>query len=260
MIKLNEKKLSSLEGQRALIAAIDLERKMGYHIGFQADPSFKYLFQTRLGTFPYSDDLLRIILVQDCNQYDTRNAITEWLNLNTHKVSTVAAVRDIMQVRDGLFPKVVQLAEHAQRLVCEAMLGAPAHVLVSCTAELTPRSWNRGKQPCVKPPASFLAYTASRPDHTVNTLHTFMGNALELCRDFYPDMARCLIHEMNKHVPRLLDGNATTRPLPLSSLLNHLEDYMEKPVIRGSVVSVTMHDPATFKVAKVLPPVHNDEN
>ena len=99
MIKLSERRLRTVEGQAGIVAAIELEKKLGNQVRFEASPSFRELFEVRLEGFPYSDNLMRILSQQDFRLYSSRSALREYLEKNIHRVRSLPAVTDIIKFR-----------------------------------------------------------------------------------------------------------------------------------------------------------------
>lgn len=236
MIKLNHKKLSTVDGHKAIVASIRLEAKLGNQIVFTADPSFKQLWQTDLPSFPYSDELVSILLLQSPTLWDTRSAVNEYLRTNAARVRSVETTQVMMRENSGLVRRLAKVCPPLQ--LTDAMAGMESETLINCLGSFRGNSWDDETKKPVKVPASFISYAVARADN-IHALRNAMMSALPIVKEHYPGMVRCLIHHLNKNLTRIMESGSTD----MSTAMSALEEYLQKPVVNGRTLSVTMHDP-----------------
>ena len=86
---LSRKRLSTLQGQQAILASIALDKTMGDADGrFQGDPSLRVLLADEITKFPFTDELFAISTACELRNWEDSKVQADWLQTMAPKVKS----------------------------------------------------------------------------------------------------------------------------------------------------------------------------
>lgn len=243
MIKLSVKRLSTVEGQAGIAASIGLESKLGNAVTFEASPSFKELWEIKLNEFPYSDHLLRILARQDLRLWESRHAVSEYLDRNMHKLRSLEALVDLVQnhaVNNAVRYNAVM--GNVDEDVLHAMLplstgGALLH-LMGNSVTMYRHYGDRRDVYLVPPTPRMVLSLMAKTDLGDHLTHKAACIATRVCLDNYPELFRGVIYHLNNQIRRFVSTGKESIP----SVTNTFSDFM-KPSPRQNEMAMVMWDP-----------------
>ena len=235
-ITISRKKLSTLQGQQGVIAAIDMEKTLNTGVdNFAGDPSLRVLLVDEIDKFPFTDELFDISVRVRQRAYQDSTTQREWLEKHISQVKDPNVVaRYITQYHYD--PKKFPVDREILKKACWEMDDRTLHHFIDATID------GRELEPM------YLAAEINHPDAAMYAIGLHIVEAVKLWgrnrRQVFPG----LTHMINQ---RILKEMATDDPRDMVQVWENLSNFYVR-TYNGLTVTITLRSPMAYKAPIVL--------
>lgn len=254
-IKISDKRLSTVQGQEAIVAAVDLEITMGNSdVKFEGDPSLRALLVERINKYPYSDWLLAIQILTSQHAYEDSRAREAWIEKHLPRVTTPKVVALWSNANSYNASIVFNTLPH--ELVEKAIPYFTQHTLSQILGDITGSNEVSNKVRNIHNLRLLACFMRSEePD--ITEVQNFSARYIERCAKHKTQRwLPAIVHMVNKRYGPILESGSTD---DVATVIEHGYQFLKFSRTRNSLTA-TLYNPHTFKVGDLVTNGRRDNN